>query len=222
VLRPGANISITGVGTTTNPYVISSQGDAGQAVPSGTVVMYAGDLPPAGYLICNGSAVSRVSYAALYAAIGTAFGVGDGSTTFTLPDMRDRLPLGTSTTRTRGSVGGAVSATLTSAHIPQHTHSIDHDHASFFSGAMNQNSTHSHAIDGAITGYQAGVAGGIHFGHIVTNPNYGGLINNANTDHLHLIDVPYYSGTSGAYGTASPTAVPTLPPYLSLNFLIKT
>ena len=56
--------------------------------PPGTVLDYVGKAAPAGYLLCDGSAVSRGVYARLFAAMGTAFGAGDGSTTFNLPDFR--------------------------------------------------------------------------------------------------------------------------------------
>lgn len=61
----------------------------------GEIKAYAGTTAPAGYLWCDGSAVSRTTHAALFAAIGTAFGTGDGATTFNLPDTRRSLLLGT-------------------------------------------------------------------------------------------------------------------------------
>lgn len=62
--------------------------------PAGTVIFYAASTAPSGYLKANGANVSRTTYAALFAAIGTTFGSGDGSTTFTLPDMRGEFPRG--------------------------------------------------------------------------------------------------------------------------------
>jgi len=59
-------------------------------VPPGVVLPFAGTSAPAGFLLCGGQAVSRATYAALFAAIGTTFGAGDGSTTFNLPDLRGR------------------------------------------------------------------------------------------------------------------------------------
>lgn len=63
-------------------------------LPAGTVIMHAASTPPSGWLECNGSAVSRVGQAALFAIIGTTWGVGDGSTTFNLPDFRGYAPRG--------------------------------------------------------------------------------------------------------------------------------
>lgn len=68
--------------------------DTGQA---GIVQMYAGATIPSGWLLCNGQAVSRSTYAALFTAIGTTWGVGNGSTTFNVPDMREAAPVGVGT-----------------------------------------------------------------------------------------------------------------------------
>lgn len=80
----------------------------GSYVPAGLGPLpYAGATAPAGWLFCYGQQVSRTTYAALFAAIGTAFGVGDGATTFNLPDMRGRVPLG------RDDLGGAAASRVT-------------------------------------------------------------------------------------------------------------
>jgi microcystin-dependent protein len=65
--------------------------------PSGTVVMFAGSAAPTDWLLCDGAAVSRTTYAALFSAIGTTWGAGNGSTTFNLPDMRGAAPAGVGT-----------------------------------------------------------------------------------------------------------------------------
>ena len=71
--------------------------------PAGVIIPFAGTSVPTGYLLCNGAAVSRTSYANLFAAIGTLYGAGDGSTTFNLPDARDRVLQGASGTHSAGS-----------------------------------------------------------------------------------------------------------------------
>ena len=99
-------------------------------VPSGVMLPYAGASAPTGWLLCDGSAVSRTTYAALFAAIGTAYGTGDGSTTFNLPNTQDRIPVGVSGTRARGTTGGASTVTLTTAQLPAHSHGVsDPGHA---------------------------------------------------------------------------------------------
>lgn len=98
------------------------------ALVPGIVSAYAGATSPAGWLLCNGAAVSRTTYASLFAAIGTAYGTGDGSTTFNLPDMRGRVPVGLDTAQVEfdvlGEAGGAKTHRLTEAEsgLRDHAH----------------------------------------------------------------------------------------------------
>lgn len=109
------------------------------SVPTGSVIPYAGSSAPTDWLLCSGAAVSRTTYAALFAIISTTYGAGDGSTTFNLPDMRGRLAAGVDnmggtaanritaaesgiTGTTLGAAGGAESVTLAIADIPSHSH----------------------------------------------------------------------------------------------------
>lgn len=80
-------------------------------LPAGSVIMWSGSSAPTGWLLCDGSNISRTTYASLFAIAGTAYGVGDGSTTFGLPDLRDRFPLGKGTNNsTLGAETGSMSA----------------------------------------------------------------------------------------------------------------
>lgn len=74
-------------------------------VPTGTIISYAANSAPDGYLLCNGAAVSRTTYADLFATIGTTYGTGDGSTTFALPNLTDKFIQGSSTAGTVKSAG---------------------------------------------------------------------------------------------------------------------
>lgn len=88
---------------------VSGRPDLSALIPPGTIIHYAGRTVPSGWLICNGANVSRTDYAALFAAIGTIYGAGNGSTTFGLPNMDGRFLEGTTYT---GSVGTYHSAGL--------------------------------------------------------------------------------------------------------------
>ena len=91
--------------------------------PAGIIEMYGGTVVPVGWLLCNGAAVSRTMYKSLFDVIGTTFGAGDGSTTFNIPDLRQRFPLGRADAGT-GSVLGRVGGTIDHIHSsPTHTHS---------------------------------------------------------------------------------------------------
>jgi len=92
-----------------------------QAVPTGSVHLMASTTAPSGYLKCNGAAVSRTTYADLFAEIGTAFGAGDGSSTFNVPDLRGEFVRGWDDSR--GVDSGRNFATAQSSQNKQHNHS---------------------------------------------------------------------------------------------------
>lgn len=109
-----------------NPTIIPA---IRQAVnPVGTVLLYAGASAPTGYLVANGAAVSRTTYASLYGVLGVNFGSGDGTTTFNLPDLRGRVPAGYNTNNTlfstMGKVGGSETHKLTENELPAHYHQV--------------------------------------------------------------------------------------------------
>lgn len=109
-------------------------------VPPGVISPYGGSAAPNGYLLCDGSAVSRTTYADLFAAIGTAFGTGNGSTTFNVPDLNGRVPVGkdnaggNNTNRITSAVAGFDGDTLGAAggdqRVQTHNHTLtDPGHA---------------------------------------------------------------------------------------------
>lgn len=124
----------------------SSVATLAQAMPIGAVVDFAGSTAPAGWLLCYGQTVSRTTYADLFAVIGTTYGVGNGSTSFNLPDCRGRVIAGLDnmggTTANRlsssfssgvlGAFGGSQFCALEAAQVPSHVHGGSTDASSHF------------------------------------------------------------------------------------------
>lgn len=109
-----------------------------EGVNTGIIIPWSAASLPSGFLECDGSNVSRSTYSALFAVVGTVYGAGDGSTTFGLPDLQNRVCLGRSNTKALASTGGAenvsqsgnvsvtaelANATLSTAQLASHTHS---------------------------------------------------------------------------------------------------
>lgn len=91
-------------------------------VPIGGITMYAGATAPSNYMICDGTAISRTDYTRLFDVIGTTYGAGDGSTTFNLPNLKGRVPVGYDSSQSEfnsiGKTGGSKTHTLTQAQMP--------------------------------------------------------------------------------------------------------
>ena len=107
--------------------LISAEAEArdtaiGKAVPAGTVIAFAANAAPEGFLLCNGAAVSRTTYKALFSAIGTTYGAGDGASTFNLPDLADRFIQGSGT-----------AGTVKEAGLPDHKHYVNHTQSYYYS-----------------------------------------------------------------------------------------
>ncbi|MDB9910551.1 tail fiber protein [Flavobacteriaceae bacterium] len=106
-------------------------------IPTATIVPWSTASVPTGFLECDGSAVSRSTYSDLFSAIGTTYGAGDGSSTFTLPNLQDNIPMGKSGSKALASTGGAntvastgnvggstANATLSVGQLASHQHDI--------------------------------------------------------------------------------------------------
>jgi microcystin-dependent protein len=184
------------------------------AAPCGSIMPFAGATIPAGWLLCDGSDVSRTTYSSLFAALGgisSPWGLGNGSTTFNLPDLRTRVPVGkngSGTFANLGAIGGAETMTLAEAHIAAHSHS--------FSATTSYNGDHNHAPPIAVT--YGGNASNYRSVFATNSPFWsGGDWNNAVTTgggHTHTL-----SGTTGSSGSGS--AFGLLQPYAVVNYIIK-
>ena len=164
---------------------------------TGVVQLFAGSSAPSGWLICNGQAVSRTAYAALFAVIGTTYGAGDGSTTFNVPNLVNKTVRGSNSL---GKTGGADTVTLSTENIPAHTHGVG-------TLTIDLAGEHTHSI-GCSSGSAMRLSGSS------GNLNNGGQTSSAGS-HTHTI-----SGTTDSTGSGS--AVTITNPYVMLHYIIKT
>lgn len=114
-----AHYNLTGSTTLATTTI---QESSGGLTPVGSITAYASTTAPSGWLLANGSAVSRTTYYRLFQILGTSYGVGDGSTTFNVPNLLGRNILMASSTANVGQTGGESNHTLTTAEMPAHTH----------------------------------------------------------------------------------------------------
>lgn len=209
-----------------NALTVDWDGNVMAQAMAGIIQMFAGATPPSGWLVCDGSAVSRDTYSTLFAAIGTTWGTGDGSTTFNLPDLRGRAPIGA------GTGSGLTARTLGtqnigSENVQAHTHSISRT-----TNVAVSDSGHTHpaatsdyyyAIGSATFAKQSGTAQSGSSGLTNAVRQNGTLSNNKNTGSGKAslsVTQPVFSvgavsgATTGTAGNMQPSAV--------VNFIICT
>lgn len=186
----------------------------------GVIETFSGASVPTGYLLCDGRAVSRTTYSNLFSVIGTTYGVGDGSTTFNIPNLGGRVPVGknTGTFNVLGHSDGKESITLSTSNLPAHTHSIPE-----LTGTAASAGSHNHGWKGVVN--VAYNSSGSYVGAIFGNDSAQSYINQgkgiqAAGAHTHSVTVN--STNAKATGsTGSGTAFTNMQPYLVVNYIIK-
>lgn len=240
-----ATVDFEGQGFATTCLALDSYSDADD-VPVGVVSDFAGSSAPEGYLICDGSSISRTTYSALFNAIGTNFGAGDGSTTFNLPDLRGRSSFGLSTVNINSQpnislnqTGGEMWHDLTTAEIPAHTHT-DSGHSHSDSGHGHSDSGHGHAMydpghnhgsPDAGQGYVTAASSTIGLVATSTNQaafqaaNTAGSGTGASVDtskaQITAGNAQITAGAANNQNTGGGNAHNNMPPFIGLNKIIK-
>lgn len=135
-------------------------------IPTAAVIPYAAATAPGGWLACDGSAVSRATFAELFAVIGTTYGVGDGSTTFNVPDLRGRAAVGLGTHADVNALNDNDGVEVGSR-TPSHTHgpgnlggttggpSATTPNTQLLGAAASSDHTHDFAVTTGVTGAAA-------------------------------------------------------------------
>jgi microcystin-dependent protein len=203
LLTAGGNSYPTTQGINGNALTTNGSGVASwnSVPPVGVVSAFAGSTAPLGYLLCDGSAVSRTTYASLFNVIGTTYGTGNGSSTFNVPDLRSRTIVGVGqgaslTNRTLASRGGIESKTLSISEIPSHGHTINDPGHRHNITTTNDDFNQS---GGNPPGFAADGAGSRTWTNNITSSTTGITINN----------------------TGGSSAFEIMNPFLALNYIIK-
>jgi microcystin-dependent protein len=195
----------------TKTYVDTSV-DSVAAMPAGMLTPFAGAAAPSGWLLCDGSAISRATYSDLFTAIGTAYGVGDGSTTFNLPDMQGNLPRGKDSD-SLGDTGGSDTANL--AHTHTYTDIVNHTHTF----TTNAGGTHTHALDRGNGTLDTG-------NYVASATSSTGTTNSTESDgshtHTGTTNNPGGGGASGTTVSGGSATQDIKNPYVVVNYIIKT
>jgi microcystin-dependent protein len=175
---------------------------ADKVTPIGTILLWSSaTLPSPKYLLCNGQAISRTTYASLFARIGVVFGAGDSSTTFNLPNLTDRVPVGIGQQYTMGQQVGSKEVALTSAMLPLHSHTIP---------TRRVESVDIYDDEGSLVKLEVLQAFGNGSDSIVAD---GGIYSGN--------PASFNTFTTNSAGSAAPTNVSLLQPSLGVNFIIK-
>jgi microcystin-dependent protein len=186
VLKTSADVAVW---TADNVALVSvATPPAPAAVPTGAILGFGAAAAPTGYLLCDGTAVSRATFSALFAVIGTTWGVGDGSTTFNVPDGRGKSLYGKATAGTGSTLGGSFGAIDHTHTGPSHTH-----------GVTTSNHTHT---GGAHT-HTATLAGGTSTPSATADVQFGAGATVASATHVHTDIVTGTTDSGGAVATSS-------------------
>lgn len=183
-------------------------------IPAGAVMMWTTLTPPSGWLIANGTAISRTTNATLFSAIGTTYGAGDGSTTFNIPNLTARVAVGYDSSTVDynmvGKTGGEAKHVLIGTEMPSHNHTVDPPNT-----LTDIQGNHYHtSIDGA--SFITTGAGGTGMAFTSSGGNVGTTQWAGN--HQHNLDIPSF--TSGNNGSGTPHN--NVQPYITLPYIVKT
>lgn len=206
----------------------------GGDTPVGAGMIWYTNTAPANWLLCDGSAVSRTTYGKLFGVLGTTYGTGDGSTTFNLPDLRQRFPMGKAASGTGNTLAGTGGNVDHTHSVPAHYHAMgtgaDLNITSSGSGTTgNDSPDHTHTISFSSSAHLYGWSVSTATAGWTSAPDE--TTSGASTRHTHTTpNHTHPSGniagrvglvTGGVDGNAAMTSGTQNPPYLVVNYIIK-
>jgi len=179
-------------------------------MPVGTVIATARPSAPTGYLLCEGQSVSRTKYSTLFGAIGTTYGKGDGSTTFNVPDLRGRVPVGVDAGANRLTSGGGGSGPNALGNAGGDQHMPFHTHDAGSMGTTPNGNFHRHSIPGFANTRKEG--------NLNSYTNWDGDSVGNKTD---IEDATHIHGVTGRTAGEGSGSSGNMPPYQVVNYAIK-
>jgi microcystin-dependent protein len=225
--------SANNVATCSGSLTVTGNISSPSITPAGALLAFAGTSVPSGWLMCDGSAVSRTTYATLFSAIGTTYGAGDGSTTFNVPDMRGRIAAGVDNmggtdagrlnwANTLGTTGGSQTHTLTTSEMPSHTHTQD------FHGHTINDPTHGHGqtvnanpgLGNGSAGTQSGIR--VDYNSDVSPQTWAIAYDSGNWTYANATGITVNGTTATNQNTGGGAAHNNMQPTILLNYIIKT